>query len=161
MALVYIALGSNLNQPHQQLSKACETIRANKNFSHIKVSSFYQSAALIIEGSESQPDYINAVLSSETNLSPGDLLNELQLIENHHGRIRGKQWSARTLDLDILLYDQQQIQREDLTIPHSQISQRHFVLLPLAELSPQLEIPMQGNVSELLQKLALNGISKI
>lgn len=136
METVYIALGSNLANPLQQLKQAVETLQKfTKNFA---VSSFYGSKPL---GPQDQPDYVNAVAKFDTELSPLALLDKLQEIEQQQGRVRLRRWGERTLDLDILLYGNQQIQSERLTVPHYDMHNREFVIVPLYELSPDLILP--------------------
>lgn len=103
-------------------------------------------------GPQDQPDYVNAVMSIRTSLSPDSLLKQLQAVEASHGRIRqGIRWVARTLDLDILLYGQEIIETPDLIIPHAGIAERAFVLVPLAEIAPQITIPGKGSITDLLK----------
>lgn len=102
-------------------------------------------------GPQDQPDYLNAVVKFQTDLDPLALLDVLQDIETHHGRVRsGERWGPRTLDLDLLLYADQVIDTPRLTVPHPGIADRSFVLLPLAELTPDLTIPVLGEVSDLV-----------
>lgn len=136
MPTVYIALGSNLNQPIAQLHQAISAL------THItqglQVSPFYGSKPL---GPQDQPDYVNAVVKAETHLSPFALLDALQAIEQEQGRVRLRRWGERTLDLDLLLYDDQQIHHERLTVPHYAMKTREFVIVPLFDLSPDLILP--------------------
>ena len=138
MSIVYIALGSNLNMPIQQLKLAIQAIAGLPDTEIKKVSSFYQSQPL---GPQDQPDYVNAVACLETGLSPLALLDALQNIENGQGRIRLRRWGERTLDLDILLYGNQIIHNERLTVPHYDMQNREFVIVPLYEISPELILP--------------------
>jgi len=104
-------------------------------------------------GPQDQPDYLNAVVGLQTELSAFDLLNELQRIENQHGRLRdGERWGPRTLDLDLLLYAEEVIDTPELSVPHPGIAERSFVLLPLSELAPDLVVPNKGAVSNLLDQ---------
>lgn len=132
MSCAFIALGSNLREPLKQLQQAVTAIDRLPGCDVVKTSSTYLSAAV---GPGQQPDYLNAVLQLETQLPPLELLNALQLIENHQGRERKLRWGARTLDLDILLYDQQNVDHARLSIPHPRMTQRNFVLYPLLEIS--------------------------
>ena len=138
MSIVYIALGSNLNMPIQQLKLAIQAMADLPDTEIKKVSSLYQSQPL---GPQDQPDYVNAVACLETELSPLALLDALQNIENGQGRIRLRHWGERTLDLDILLYDNQIIHNERLTVPHYDMQNREFVIVPLYEVSPELILP--------------------
>lgn len=133
MVQVYIALGSNLNQPIEQLKQAVESLQTFAK--DLKVSPFYGSKPV---GPQDQPDYVNAVATFSTELSPEALLDKLQSIEQQQGRVRLRRWGERTLDLDILLYGNEQIHTERLTIPHIEMKNREFVIVPLYDLSPDL-----------------------
>jgi len=124
------------------------------------VSSLYQSEPL---GVGPQPDFINAVASLETQLAPFALLKLLLQLESEFGRVRqpNKVGAARTLDLDLLLYDRQIIESDALVIPHPRLHQRRFVLLPLAELSPDLDIPRQGAITSLIRNIAAQRVEKV
>lgn len=137
MSQAYIGLGSNLQNPLQQLAQAMQEIKALPESILQKSSRIYQSAAI----GPAQDDFINAVVMIDTQLTPIELLDALQAIEQHHQRRREMHWGPRTLDLDILLYDQLQIQSERLTIPHPFLTQRAFVLLPLSDINPELQLP--------------------
>ncbi|ASF45897.1 2-amino-4-hydroxy-6-hydroxymethyldihydropteridine diphosphokinase [Methylovulum psychrotolerans] len=158
-SLVYLGLGSNLAEPVGQIKSACRAISALPDIQTIACSSLYRSLPM---GPQDQPDYINAVMCVSTCLSPQALLRHLQTIEQAHGRERkGERWGARTLDVDILLYGEQLIDSPDLTVPHSGIAERSFVLLPLAEIAPQLVIPGKGTVTELLAHCPLLGLQRL
>lgn len=144
----YIGLGSNLGQSADSLTAAVEALSANEAIREIVVSSFYQSKP---HGPQDQPDYINAVAGFDTILEPEALLDVLQSIENEHGRVRnGERWSARTLDLDILLYADQCINSDRLQVPHRWMRHREFVLHPLFEISPTLVFPDGSRLEECL-----------
>ncbi len=132
MAAAYIALGSNLQDPLSQLRCAVAAMDKLPGSRVERHSSIYRSAPL---GPGAQPNYLNAVLLLATALSPVRLLDALQKIEQDQGRVRGLRWGPRTLDLDILLYDDQKIVSSRLTIPHPAMQQRNFVLYPLREIS--------------------------
>ncbi|MDG2914759.1 2-amino-4-hydroxy-6-hydroxymethyldihydropteridine diphosphokinase [Bisgaard Taxon 10/6] len=151
MAVAYIALGSNLNTPAEQLNTAVKAIAALPQTSVEKVSSYYGSKPM---GPQDQPDYVNAVLQIQTELSPPALLDELQRIENEQGRVRLRRWGERTLDLDILLYDNLEMQSERLTIPHYDMQNREFVIVPLAEIAPERILPDGKTVAELMRNFA-------
>lgn len=156
----YIGLGSNLNHPVQQLQQALRALQGIAHSRLLSASSLYQSAPL---GPQDQPDYINAVACLETSLEPEQLLDALQAIEQQQGRIRAgvERWGARTLDLDILLYGEQSILSERLNIPHPEIKNRSFVLLPLQEIADNLPLPDGGSVQECLQQLAAEPLQRI
>ena len=151
MNKVYIALGSNLANPQAQLTAALQALNALSDSRLTVVSSFYQSKPL---GPQDQPDYVNAVACLETSLAPLALLDELQRIEHEQGRIRLRRWGERTLDLDILLYADHIIQSERLTVPHYDMHQREFVIIPLVEIAPHLVLPNGQSIQTLAQKFA-------
>lgn len=144
MNTVYIALGSNLDNPLEQLKQAVEKLK--KFAIRFEVSPFYGSKPV---GPQDQPDYVNAVAKFDTDLSPIELLDKLQSIENEQGRVRLRRWGERTLDLDILLYGNEQIQTERLTVPHIEMKNREFVIVPLFDLSPNLILPTGEKLAEI------------
>lgn len=157
--LVYIGLGANLAQPVQQLERAVLALHNLKDTQVVKVSGFYASKPM---GPQDQPDYVNAVAALSTGLSAAELLTELQQIELDQGRQRkDERWGPRTLDLDILLFGDQVIQTERLTVPHYGIKVREFVLYPLAELDSELILPDGSKLSELLKMVSLNGLTRL
>jgi len=153
---VYIGLGSNLSNPLQQIKLAVEALSNIKSTEISKVSSLYFSRPM---GPQDQPDYMNAVVAITTQLNPLALLDELQSIENNAGRVRKEnRWGARILDLDIILFNNQVINNERLTVPHYGLELREFVLLPLAEISPELALPNGKSVLTLSQNIETNGL---
>ncbi len=158
MAVAYIGLGSNMHEPLRQVRTAMSELDAIKLTTIVKTSSLYKSQPV---GPQDQDDFINAVAMLETDLSPEALLDQLQAIENQHQRVRDRHWGPRTLDLDILLYDRNQMNNERLTIPHKEIANRAFVLLPLFELAPDLAIPGIGNITQLIDKLDEQRLEKL
>ncbi|QPB42331.1 2-amino-4-hydroxy-6-hydroxymethyldihydropteridine diphosphokinase [Rodentibacter haemolyticus] len=158
MNTVYIALGSNLNTPVEQLNNALKAIDNLAQTNLIAVSAFYQSKPL---GPQDQPDYVNAVAKIETQLAPLALLDELQRIENEQGRVRLRRWGERTLDLDILLYGNEIIRNERLTVPHYDMHNREFVIVPLLEIAPDLTFPNGLNLSELADNFLRHQMKKI
>lgn len=151
----YIGLGSNLDNPTQQLDAALTRIAALADTLVTAVSRRYLSKPL---GPQDQPDYINAVAAISTSLSPRQLLNALQAIEQQQGRSRGIRWGARTIDLDILLYGDLQLTSPELEIPHPELANRNFVLLPLADIAPKLTLPDQRTLTSLLANTSSEGI---
>lgn len=158
MIRVYIGLGSNLNDPQAQLKQAIISIKKIPLSKVIKCSSFYLSKPF---GNIEQPDYINAVLEFATELSPHDLLDFLQGIEAKQQRVRQQRWGPRTLDLDILMYDDNIIKDSRLSIPHVEMHRRGFVLLPLYEIAPDGEVAGLGGIHDLLQKVDVRDVRKI
>jgi 2-amino-4-hydroxy-6-hydroxymethyldihydropteridine diphosphokinase len=159
MIQVYIGLGSNLALPEEQIQSAYGGLTTLPNTRLLKCSSLYQSQPM---GPQDQPDYVNAVALIETVLSPETLLQHTQLIESQQGRTRnGKRWGPRTLDLDILLYGDQQIDQTDLAVPHPGMKQREFVLYPLFEIAPDLILPCGEKLSAVVLACPINGLQKM
>lgn len=155
----WIGLGANLQQPLVQLQEAIRRIASAADIEILSTSSFYRTPPW---GDKQQDDFINAVVLLETALQPLDLLHQLQAIENDMGRVRkGRQWGPRLIDIDILLYEQLEIDSEELTVPHPHMHERAFVLLPIAELDPTIEIPGKGGVDALLRAVDQSGIELI
>jgi len=156
---VYIGLGSNLANPTAQLKEAISAISQLEQSEVIAVSSFYGSKPM---GPADQPDYVNAVLHLSTKLAPIALLDALQAIENNSGRVRKNQrWGPRTLDLDVLLYGEQIIENERLTVPHYGMKMREFVLIPLAEIAADLILPNGESLKQIMSGIPLNGLVKL
>ncbi|WLQ13751.1 2-amino-4-hydroxy-6-hydroxymethyldihydropteridine diphosphokinase [Hahella aquimaris] len=159
MTICFVGLGSNLSLPEQQLHQALSALEDISGVQLLQASSLYRSAPL---GAPDQPWYVNAVAQLETSLEPLALLRELQTIENNQGRVRqGERWSPRTLDLDLLLFGEQVIDSDVLTIPHYAMHERNFVIIPLAEIAPNCVIPGIGSISALLATLPQEGIERI
>ncbi|MBN8430713.1 2-amino-4-hydroxy-6-hydroxymethyldihydropteridine diphosphokinase [Microbulbifer salipaludis] len=154
----YIGLGSNLDDPAAQLRRALEQIQGIPQTTLCASSAFYASAPI---GPGEQPDYVNAVAELDTDLAAEALLDALQAIENSHGRERTLRWGARTLDLDILLYGDQQIDTVRLQVPHPRIAERNFVLEPLAELAPALILPGGTSLQALLKQCPPNRLHRL
>ncbi len=158
MTFVYIGLGSNLCDPENQLRSAFAALKQLQD-THVKrTSSIYRSAAV---GPGTQPDYLNAVLLLATKLSPTALLDATQQIELNQGRVRDIRWGARTLDIDLLLYGDLQIDSPKLTVPHPRMQQRNFVLYPLREISgTNLSLPDGSDLDTLLKQCTNAGLIK-
>lgn len=158
MSRAYVGLGANLGDPNSQIRAALAAL-ANVPATQIAGwSSFYRSAPL---GDAEQPDYINAVAQVETMLGPRALLDALLAIESRMGRTRSRANAPRTLDLDLLLYDQMMIAEPGLNVPHPRMHTRAFVLAPLAEIAPGIEIPGRGHLAPLLAACAGQTIERI
>ena len=156
MTTAWIALGSNQGNSLQHLQDALAAMAMLPGSTLVAASSFYRSSPI---GPQDQPDYLNAVARLDTAMPPEELLRQLQAIEQEHGRDRsGERWGARTLDLDILLYGQQQYHARELLIPHPAMTERAFVLYPLQELAPGIDIPGHGNIEQLLPAVAAQKI---
>tara|TARA_R110000868_G_scaffold106234_2_gene291393 strand:- start:5416 stop:5952 length:537 start_codon:yes stop_codon:yes gene_type:complete len=147
----YLGLGANLDQPDQQLRQALLALNSTPGIKLTGWSLFYRSKPV---GPQDQPDYVNAVAQISTTLAPLDLLDQLQAIEQHQGRVRLRRWGERTLDLDLLLYANQPIQHPRLTVPHVEMCNRLFVIQPLAELVPDCHLPDGTPVHAILSTLA-------
>ncbi|HCG5525600.1 TPA: 2-amino-4-hydroxy-6-hydroxymethyldihydropteridine diphosphokinase [Vibrio parahaemolyticus] len=156
MITAYIAVGSNLADPVSQAQQAIEALKTLPNSEFVQASSLYSSMPM---GPQNQPDYINAVVAIKTNLTPLELLDCTQAIEQEQGRVRkDERWGPRTLDLDIVLYGNEVINSERLIVPHYGMREREFVLYPLAEIAPSLQLPDGTEVSELLEQVDRNGL---
>lgn len=145
--LAHVGLGSNLDDPRRQIEQALGALERLSDTRLLRSSSLYVSAPM---GPADQPDYLNAVAALETSLAPLELLDALQAIEHRQGRVRGRHWGPRTIDLDLLLYGGQQIDLPRLQVPHPGMAQRAFVLAPLVEIAGDIDIPGQGRASALL-----------
>ena len=158
MKTAYVALGANLDDPATTVRAAFAAL-ANLPDSHIvHCSSLYRTAPV---GIADQPEFINAVAELETSLAPEALLDALLEIEQRFGRIRAERNGPRTLDLDLLLYNDQYLDLPRLTLPHPRLHLRAFVLQPLAEIAPDLKIPGRGTVAAWLPAVANQGIIKL
>jgi 2-amino-4-hydroxy-6-hydroxymethyldihydropteridine diphosphokinase len=147
----YVGLGSNVDDPRNQVTRALQELGAIPQTRLLKQSSLYRTAPV---GYAAQPDFINAVAELDTRLDAPGLLGELQVIEAKHGRVRSFPNAPRTLDLDLLLFDDQEIQSASLVVPHPRMHERAFVLEPLLEIAPDAVIPGRGSVRECLARIA-------
>ena len=156
MSICYIGVGSNLGNPVEKAQQAITALKELNESFLIAASSLYCSKPM---GPSEQPDYINAVVKLETSLTPLALLDALQQIELTQGRVRkDERWGPRTLDLDILLIDNLQIENERLTVPHYGMCNREFVLYPLFEIEPLLILPNNKKLSTLVENCPKNGL---
>lgn len=155
----YIGLGSNLDDPLARLRAGVAAL-TQLDQTHVELcSSLYRTAPV---GMQDQPDFINAVCRVRTGQTPATLMRNLLQIERAHGRVReGEKGGPRTLDLDLLLYGNREIDTEDLTVPHPRLHERAFVLYPLHEIEPDLIIPGQGALRELLTKCTDQWVKKL
>jgi len=156
--LAYIGLGSNLKNPKGQIEKALSALNMAHGVVVNEVSSFYESEPLLeMPG----PNYINAVCNIETSLSAVDLLDVCQGIEDNQKRVREVKWGSRTIDLDILLYGQQVISSERLSIPHPEITNRAFVLVPMYEIDKEIKVPLLGSIKKLIERVNTQDLKKL
>ena len=152
----YIGLGSNLDDPVQQLKSAIQALNSLPHDGEMKISPMYQTQPV---GPQEQPDFVNAVVGLKTSLSAIQLLDELQAIERAQHRERtSERWGPRTLDLDLLMYGDEVIDNERLQVPHPRLHERAFVLLPLSDIAHELDIPGAGKLNEMLDSIDMNGI---
>ncbi len=158
MNTAYIALGANLDNPADTVRAAFGALAnlADSRVAHC--SSLYRTAPV---GLRNQPDFINAVAQLQTSLAPESLLDALLDLEQRFGRIRAEKNGPRTLDLDLLLYNNQIIDLPRLTLPHPRLHLRAFVLHPLAEISPDLALPGRGTIAAWLPAVANQGIARL
>jgi len=155
---VYIGMGSNLADPLAQLARAITEL-ASLPASTLKAQSpFYASRPV---GPRDQPDFVNGAVVIDTSLSPHTLLDHLQAIEHAHDRQRQRRWGPRTLDLDLLLYGDQQIHDDRLTVPHPELPNRDFVLQPLLDLNPGLTLPGGQIIKDLRLSCPDNKLRKL
>jgi len=151
-----IALGGNLGEVRNSFIGAREMLAAGPGISLLASSRLYRSPPM---GPQDQPDYLNAAVAVKTSLSPLALLHKLQAIELHFGRTRdGQRWGERTLDLDLIAYDDMQMQSAELTLPHPGMHERLFVLQPLHDIRPDWIHPMTGEcVKDMVQSMLQAG----
>lgn len=147
---VYIGLGSNLENPFLQIKNAMVALGDLHNTKVLNDSGYYKSKPM---GPKDQPDYINAVVEIETELSAEYLLINCQKIEKQQGRIKQRHWGERTIDLDILLYADKQIKTNILTIPHPGLARRDFVYLPLLKINSEVVVPGEGKLKTIVQSI--------
>lgn len=158
MTIAFVGIGSNLEEPERQVREAFAELDRLPHTRVVKQSSLYRSAPV---GHAAQPDFVNAVAQLETGLSAERLLAELQDIESRHGRQRSFPNAPRTLDLDVLLFGNSELDAPGLRIPHPRMHERAFVLKPLVEISPEIAIPRLGSARALLGSCAGQNIERI
>jgi 2-amino-4-hydroxy-6-hydroxymethyldihydropteridine diphosphokinase len=146
----YLGIGSNIGNTKDNLDSAIKILNESKNCKILQVSRFYKTKPV---GLANQPDFLNAVVKIETLLSPEDLLKLINIIENKLGRVRTIKWGPRTIDIDILIYGNININKENLIIPHPAMMERAFVLEPLSEIEPNMILPNGENISEVLDRI--------
>ncbi|MBW9430339.1 2-amino-4-hydroxy-6-hydroxymethyldihydropteridine diphosphokinase [Atlantibacter hermannii] len=158
MTRVYIAIGSNLASPLEQVNAALAALAEIPDSQIVAVSPFYRTPPL---GPQDQPDYLNAAVALDTDLAPETLLDYTQRIELQQGRERkAHRWGPRTLDLDIMLFGDRQIATPRLTVPHYDMKNRAFMLLPLVHIAPDVCFPDGVKVADILANLDPSGISR-
>jgi len=157
--VAFIGRGSNIKDPQTQIKNALANIHKHTQISNQNYSQQYASAPM---GPKDQPDYVNAVCQITTSLTPIELLDVLQGIEQMHGRERiGEKWGPRTLDLDILLFNNLSMDNDRLTIPHYGMAQREFVLVPLFEISPDMIMQDGKPIAAWVAQCSLDGLKRL
>ncbi|MGJ7458121.1 2-amino-4-hydroxy-6-hydroxymethyldihydropteridine diphosphokinase [Halomonas sp. MA07-2] len=154
----WIGLGSNLDDPRRHIEQALEELDRLPLTRRLGASRCYVSRPL---GPRDQPDFINAVALLETRLSPLALLDQLQALEQRHRRVRARRWGPRTLDLDLLLFDDSVLSLPRLSVPHPELTHRAFVVLPLLELAPTLALPDGLRLAGLAEALEADGLAPL
>jgi 2-amino-4-hydroxy-6-hydroxymethyldihydropteridine diphosphokinase len=152
----YVAIGSNLSQPRDQVLAATERLRALPSTRLESRSHLYRARPM---GPQDQPDYVNAAAGLLTRLDARELLDALLAIERQMGRVREERWGPRLIDLDLLWMVGAPRQEPGLSLPHPGVSSRNFVLYPLDDIAPTLDIPGHGRVDELKLRSGAEGIS--
>ncbi len=158
MTLAYIALGSNLGDPRRQVLDAMDALAALPGSHLLQRSPLYRTPPW---GVLEQPPFVNAVVALKTTRAPHDLLDALLEIEQQAGRVRALRNGPRTLDLDLLHFEGVQCHDDRLTLPHPRMAERAFVLLPLADIAPALQVPGCGTVAELLARVDTAGCERL
>ena len=159
MSIAYVGLGGNLGDSQSIFDEVLSDFDKCEMTTLLAVSSYYITKPL---DNMQQPDFLNAVARIDTTYSPHELLNFLQSLESRYGRVRtGENWASRTLDLDILLYDQLTIQDPELVVPHAGMLERDFVIYPLCEISPEVDIAGFGPISKALRTCENRGMKKL
>lgn len=149
-----VALGANLGERAETLAAAVTELRALPLTEDVRVSAPIETVAVTLQGEDDDaPRYLNAVAALRTRLAPTALLAALHRIEARHGRVRRERWGDRTLDLDLIAYGDEVIDRDDLVVPHPRAHERDFVLVPWLDVDPDAEIPGRGRVDDLLRDL--------
>lgn len=158
MIRVYLALGSNLADPLHQVQSALNALAAMPDSSLVATSALYRTPPY---GPPDQPDFLNAAVALDTRLDAESLLNYTQRIELEQGRVRkAHRWGPRTLDLDIMLFGEQTLNTPRLTVPHYDMHNRDFMLLPLLEIAPDLCLPDGTRLADILTTLDSSAISR-
>lgn len=151
-------MGSNLDDPAAQLRRALKALEDLPGTHVVQASSLYRTPPW---GDTDQPDFVNAVAEIETTLAPLPLLQALLDLEQAMGRVRARRYGPRVIDLDLLLHGDASLQHEALSLPHPRMQERAFVMWPLAEIAPELELPAYGRVIDIARRLPGEGIERI
>jgi 2-amino-4-hydroxy-6-hydroxymethyldihydropteridine diphosphokinase len=152
----YVALGSNLNQPRDRIAEACAHLAGLADTRLEARSRLYRTRPM---GPRDQPEFVNAAVGLLTRHSPHAMLDALLAIERRMGRIRGERWGPRVIDLDLVWMAGSAVDDPRLTLPHPGVSMRNFVLYPLSDIAPSLDLPGHGRVLDLKRERGDDGIS--
>jgi 2-amino-4-hydroxy-6-hydroxymethyldihydropteridine diphosphokinase len=153
---VFVGLGSNVGDRLANLRAAVDALRTDGEIRFIRGSSVYETDPV----GPAQPDFLNAVLEIDTDLSALEILRRLKAIEERLGRLPRERWGPREIDLDLLVYGDRALDEEDVRVPHPEIANRAFVLVPLDEIAPDLEAPGLGAVRSLLARTGREGVRR-
>lgn len=149
-----LAIGGNLGKRRKTIRSALKALAVTPGIKKVICSPLVESAAVTEDGvDETKPNYLNGVVQIQTTLKPKELLEQIRRIESEHGRIRLERWGSRTLDIDIIVYDDVLKAGKELTIPHPRAFERAFVLVPWAMLEPDAVLPGYGSVKELAEPM--------
>jgi 2-amino-4-hydroxy-6-hydroxymethyldihydropteridine diphosphokinase len=154
---VFLSLGSNLGDREANIERALALLEANE-VAVVRRSPLYETAPV---GGTDQPKFYNLVVEAKTPLLPLALLERVLAVERSLGRVRGKRWGPRIVDIDILLYGERTVAELDLTIPHPRMRDRAFVLVPLAAIAPDLVLPDGARIADLLPGVAHQEVRKL
>ncbi len=158
MTTVFLGLGSNLGDREANVRSAADKIAAHPGIRLMKISSLYLAAPV---GYTEQPDFVNAVAVIETDVEPIDLLHAAKGIEREMGRARTSPWGPRVIDIDLLVYDARAVSTPELTIPHPRMTERAFVMLPLAEVAPDLVLSDGRKPAEVMSELRDQRVARL
>ena len=154
----YIGVGANLGDPAESVRRAMTAVSSIPQTHLLSASSLYRTAPV---GFLEQPDFVNAVVQVRTQMPAEQLLDQLLMIEMQFGRKRSVRNAPRTLDLDLLLYGEERVDSEQLTLPHPRMAQRAFVLVPLAEIAPGIDVGGLGTAAQLLEQVSAEGVERL
>lgn len=160
MTTVFLGLGANIGNREENLRVALRWL--SRGCRVVAASSLYRSEALVAEGAEPGPDYLNAACEIETELTADELLRFVKEVEYEMGRRPGERWAARVIDIDVLLYGDTVVTSVELTVPHAMLAERNFVLIPLAELAPGAMHPLaKRTIGELAEDVDRAGLQHV
>ena len=160
MTRIFLGVGANIGNREANMRLALRWLA--RECTIVAVSSLYRSEAVVLEGADAGPDYLNAACEITTDLAPADLLRFVKEIEHEIGRRPAGRWAPRVIDIDILLYGDEVIATPALSVPHPMLAERNFVLVPLAELAPEATHPALGkSIGELVEDMDFTGLEHL